>query len=66
MTEQIKWGVLGNAEIARVCVIPAMQKSRNGMVHGFATRSPKNARQTVTDNNIDQVYHTYDDLLADQ
>jgi predicted dehydrogenase len=31
-----------------------------------ATRSPKNARQTVTDNNIDHVYGTYDDLLADQ
>lgn len=66
MTKQVKWGVLGNAEIARVCVIPAIQKSRNGTVHGFATRSPKNARQTVTDNSIDQVYDTYDDLLADQ
>ena len=65
MTERIKWGVLGNAEIARVCVIPAIQKSRNGMVRGFATRSPKNARQTVTENNINQVYDTYDDLLAD-
>jgi xylose dehydrogenase (NAD/NADP) len=65
MTEQIKWGVLGNAEIARVCVIPAIQKSRNGMVHGFATRSPKNAGQTVIDNNINHVYHTYEDLLAD-
>lgn len=66
MTEQVKWGVLGNAEIARVCVIPAIQKSRNGTVHGFATQSPKDARQTVTDNNIQHVYHTYDDLLADQ
>ena len=66
MTEQVKWGVLGNAEIARVCVIPAIQKSRNGVVHGFATRSPNNARQTVTDNNIHHVYDTYDDLLADQ
>ena len=65
MAERIKWGVLGNAEIARVCVIPAMQKSRNGMVHGLATRSPENARQVVADNNITQVYDSYDDLLAD-
>jgi len=36
------------------------------MVHGFATRSPKNARQTVTENNINHVYDNYDDLLADQ
>ena len=65
MAERIKWGVLGNAEIARVCVIPAMQKSRNGMVHGLATRSPESARQVVADNNITQLYHSYDDLLAD-
>jgi predicted dehydrogenase len=65
MAERIKWGVLGNAEIARVCVIPAMQKSRNGMVYGLATRSPGNARQVVADNNITQVYESYDDLLAD-
>lgn len=65
MAEQIKWGVLGNAEIARVCVIPALDKSRNGIVHGLATRSPENARQVVADNNISQVYSSYDDLLAD-
>jgi predicted dehydrogenase len=66
MTERIKWGVLGNAEIARVCVIPAVQKSRNGMVYGFASRSPKNARQTVRENYINHVYDNYDDLLGDQ
>jgi xylose dehydrogenase (NAD/NADP) len=65
MAERIKWGVLGNAEIARVCVIPAMQKSSNGMVYGLATRSPENARQLAAENNISQVYHHYDDLLAD-
>jgi predicted dehydrogenase len=65
MAERVKWGVLGNAEIARVCVIPAMQKSRNSMVYGLATRSPENARQLVADNDIGQVYESYDDLLAD-
>jgi xylose dehydrogenase (NAD/NADP) len=66
MTERVKWGVLGNAEIARVCVIPGIQQSRNATVHGFATRSPKNARQTITENKINQVYDNYEDLLADQ
>ena len=65
MAERIKWGVLGNAEIARVCVIPAMQKSSNGMVYGLATRSPENARQLAAENNISRVYQGYDDLLAD-
>ena len=45
---------------------PGHTRIPNGVVYGFATRSPKNARQTVTDNNINHVYDTYDDLLADQ
>ena len=65
MGERVKWGVLGNAEIARVCVIPAMQKSRNGMVYGLATRSPENARRMAAENNIAKVYQRYEDLLAD-
>ena len=52
MAEQIKWGILGNANIARVCVIPAIQKSRNGTVHALATRSPENAKETAVKNNI--------------
>jgi predicted dehydrogenase len=65
MAETVKWGVLGNAEIARVCVIPAMQKSRNGKVHALGTRSPERARQVVAENNIARVYGDYDDLLSD-
>jgi predicted dehydrogenase len=65
MARQINWGVLGNAQIARVCVIPAMQKSRNGKVHGLATRFPEQGRQVVAENHITQVYGSYDDLLAD-
>ena len=56
---------MGNANIARVCVIPAIQKSRNGGVHALATRSPKNANQVAGENRIAQVYDSYEDLLAD-
>lgn len=65
MAEQIRWGVLGNARIARVCVIPAIQKSRNGRVIALATRSPDRSKQTVADNHIRNVYHGYDALLED-
>ncbi|MEJ2365369.1 MAG: Gfo/Idh/MocA family oxidoreductase [Deltaproteobacteria bacterium] len=65
MVEKIKWGILGNAEIARVCVIPAIRKSRNGIVHGLATRSPESAGRVAAENNISQIYPGYDDLLAD-
>ena len=65
MAEQIKWGVLGNANIARVCVIPAIQKSPNSMVYALATRSPELAGQVTTQHNIPHVYDRYDKLLAD-
>ena len=56
---------MGNANIARVCVIPAIQKSRNGTVHALATRSPEHAGQVAGENHIEQVYDSYDALLAD-
>ena len=56
---------MGNANIARVCVIPAIQKSRNGRVHALATRSPENASQVAGENRITQVYDNYDALLTD-
>ncbi len=65
MAEWIKWGVMGNAEIARVCVIPAMQKSRNGMVHAFASRSPEQATEVAKKNDIERLYDGYDKLLTD-
>jgi len=63
MSDQIRWGILGNANIARVCVMPAIQKSRNGSVYALGTRSPENAGQTVTRNSIQHVYDGYDALL---
>jgi len=56
---------LGNATIARVCVIPAIQKSGNGIVHALATRSPAHATQVATEHGIQHVYDTYDALLHD-
>jgi D-xylose 1-dehydrogenase (NADP+, D-xylono-1,5-lactone-forming) len=65
MGKKIKWGVLGNANIARVCVIPAIQKSSNGRVYALATRSPETGIQVAIDLNIPHIYGTYEDLLAD-
>jgi len=65
MANRINWGVLGNATIARKCVIPAIQKSRNGRIHALATRSPANAREVVAGNKIPHVYDNYEALLAD-
>jgi len=65
MTSQIRWGVLGNASIARVCVIPAIQKSKSGTLHALATRYPERAWPVAAEHNIPQVYGDYDALLDD-
>ena len=65
MAERIKWGVLGNATIARKCVIPAIRKSRNGFVYALGTRSPAGARELIAENSIRHVYDSYDAVLKD-
>jgi len=65
MAEPIRWGVMGNATIARVCVIPAIQKSRNGIVRALASRTPETAREVTRKNGIPCLYDNYDALLTD-
>ena len=65
MSEKVKWGVLGNATIARKCVIPAICKSHNSEMHALATRSPDRAASVASDNQIDLIYDSYDALLLD-
>lgn len=65
MAEPVKWGVLGYANIARACVIPAIQESSNGTVYALATRSPGCVRQAATGHSIQHVYPGYDALLND-
>lgn len=65
MAERVKWGILGNATIARMCMIPAIQKSYNGVVHALATRSPAQAAQVAAENKIQHVVDNYETLLND-
>ena len=65
MPARVRWGILGNATIARVCVIPAMQKSRNGTVHALGTRFPAAAAEVADKNDIIIIYGSYEAVLAD-
>ena len=65
MATDVQWGVLGNATIARKCVIGAIQRSCNGRLRALASRSPENARKVVQHHDIPVLYEDYDDLLAD-
>lgn len=65
VADRIKWGVLGNALIARKCVIPAIQKSRNGIISALGTRSPTTADAVAKKNGIQHVYDTYEAVIED-
>jgi len=65
MPEQVRWGILGNANIARKCVLPAMQKSRNGAVRSLGTRNPPAAKAYAAQHGITSVVDGYDAVLAD-
>jgi predicted dehydrogenase len=65
MDERVRWGVIGNATIARKCVIPAIQKSRNGIVRVLGTRSPESARTIAAEYGIGRVTGNYEAVLSD-
>jgi predicted dehydrogenase len=56
--------VLGNATVARKCVI-RYSKSGNGLVHALATRRPANADLVAAENHIELIYDRYEALLED-
>ena len=61
----VRWGILGNATIARKCVIPALHKSENGKVRALATQSPEKAAKLVEEYRIEKLYDDYDAVLTD-
>ena len=65
MSEKLNWGVLGNATIARVCVIPAIQKSRNGIVRALASHSPQKTAEVAKINQVSRIYEDYTTLIED-
>ncbi|MFC1813918.1 Gfo/Idh/MocA family protein [Thermodesulfobacteriota bacterium] len=66
MNPKINWGILGNATIARECVIPAISKSKNGLVHALASQHPKKAEALAEKHNIAQLYAQYESVLQDK
>ncbi len=65
MADKVRWGILSTANIGRVRVIPAIQKSRNGVVAAVASRDQHKAQTFAADLNIPTAYGSYEELLAD-
>jgi predicted dehydrogenase len=65
MAERIRWGVLGNATIARKCVIPAIARSKNGALRALGTRSLEKSGALAKRYGIERLVEGYDAVLAD-
>ena len=65
MTDPVRWGVLGSADIAIKKVIPAMQGSELSRVEAIASRDGERARATADKLGIAKSYGSYEGLLQD-
>ncbi len=65
MANKIRWGVLGNAKIAREKVIPAMQRGTYSEVVAMASRNVEKAKPVCETLGISTLHASYEDLLAD-
>jgi predicted dehydrogenase len=65
VTDPVRWGVLGSADIAVKKVIPAMQGSELSHVEAIASRDAGRARATADKLGIARSYGSYRELLDD-
>jgi predicted dehydrogenase len=65
MTNRVKWGVLGVANIAVKKVIPGMQAGRWCEISAIASRDLTRAKSAASQLGIPKAYGSYDELLAD-
>ena len=63
---KIRWGVLGDAGIARNFVIPGMQAGKYSEITAIASRDIKKSQKTASDMGIKKAYGSYEELLADK
>ncbi|WEK20250.1 MAG: Gfo/Idh/MocA family oxidoreductase [Candidatus Pedobacter colombiensis] len=66
MGNKVKWGILGNAKIAREKVIPALQKSPYCKVMAIASRNKITVKKTARLLKIEKAYGSYEELLNDK
>lgn|SRR5690606_4114713 len=65
MADKIRWGVISTARIGQTRVIPAMQKTSNGVVWAVASRNLDSAKAFADELNIPRAYGSYEELIAD-
>ena len=64
--EQIKWGVLGTANIARKELLPAMLEVDNCELYAIAGRNAEKVTQFVEEFGFQVGYNTYEEMLDNE
>lgn len=64
MSEMIRWGILGNANIARKALIPAIHDAKNAELTAIASGSGR-AEEAARQFQIAKAYDSYESLLDD-
>lgn len=63
--EKINWGILSTSRIAVRRLIPAIQATTTGRVHGLASRDGEKAEKVCRELNLSRWYGSYEEMLAD-
>lgn len=63
--DSVRWGVLGTARIARVHVIPALQRAEHAQVTAIASRRLEVATGVAQSLGIPRAFGSYQELLED-
>lgn len=63
-THRLRWGILGGARIARRCVIPALNRSRNGQIQSLGCRSEERGKALGKEHGIPLTCCLYDEVIA--
>ncbi|MCJ7487995.1 MAG: Gfo/Idh/MocA family oxidoreductase [Candidatus Aminicenantes bacterium] len=65
MDRKVNWGILGCAGIAEKAFIPAVRRSRNGVLAGIAARDESRARDWADRFGFLRSHRTYQELVED-
>lgn len=65
MTQKLRWGIMGCAQIATGSVMPAIQESETGVIRAVASRGLEKSSSVAAEFGIEQAYGSYEELLAD-
>lgn len=66
MLKKVNWGVLGTADIAKRCTIPAMMKADNCNLYGIAGRNEEKVNWYKNEYGFEKAYYSYDSMLEDE